>query len=276
MKLTKIHTLAASLLAIPTIASAGEIDVPALTDPIVPMSDGGSILGSAVSGSLSLDYNSHFISYGADVWGAGNDLGDAIFNPSIELTFQLTENISFILGTWWDVNDNTISDIGGSIQEVDVWAGVGFGLGPLDVTILYQEWLYGKESERIIDVILAVDHSLSPSLTLHNRVGEGASGGDTGLVAVLGIEPGFSAGQVDLALPINVAAATDGFHGGDGGFAYASLGLSATLQLAVIDEKLGAWNLHGGLTYYVTDDDVIPNNPDDSFLTASFGIGIDF
>ena len=125
-------------------------------------------------------------------------------------------------------------------------------------------------------MILAVDHSLSPSLTLHNRVDEGASGGDTGLVAVLGIEPGFSAGPVDLALPINVAAATDGFHGGDGGFAYASLGLSATLPLAVIDEKLGAWNLHGGLTYYVTDDDVIPNNPDDSFLTASFGIGIDF
>ena len=75
MKLTKIHTLAASLLAIPTIASAGEIDVPALTDPIVPMSDGGSILGSAVSGSLSLDYNSHFISYGADVWGAGAGAG---------------------------------------------------------------------------------------------------------------------------------------------------------------------------------------------------------
>jgi hypothetical protein len=273
----KLSTLAATLAFIPGMVAAGEFDVPALTDPLpVPVSDGGSILGSAVSGSLSLDYNSHFISYGADVWGGGDDLSDAIFNPSLELTFQLTENVSFILGTWWDVNDNAVSDIGGSIQEVDIWAGLGFGLGPVDVTVLYQEWLYGGESERILDVILGIDAPLSPTLTLHNRLTEGASDGDTGLVAVLGLEHGFEFGPVEFAIPLNVAGATDGFHGGDSGFAYASLGLNATLPLSVIDEKLGAWNLHGGFTYYVTDEDVIPNNPDDNFLTASFGIGIDF
>ncbi len=276
MKLTKINTIAASLLAVPTIASAGELAVPSIMDPPVPIADGGSILGSAVSGSLSLDYNSHFISYGADVWGAGDEMSDALFNPSLELTFQLTENVSFILGTWWDVNDNTISDIGGSVQEIDVWAGIGFGLGPVDVTILYQEWLYAKESERIIDVILALDLPLSPSLTLHNRVNEGASGGDNGLVAVLGIEHGFSAGIVDFAIPVSVAAATEDFHGGDSGFAYASIGLNATIPLGFMNEELGSWNIHGGLTYFITDDEVIPNNPDDSFVTANLGIGIDF
>lgn len=278
MKFTSISSLLAGLVAIPTIASAGDFEVPSLTEPLpmVPMSSGGSVLGSAVSGSLSLDYNSHFISYGADVWGAGSDMSDALFNPSLELTFQLTENVSLMLGTWWDVNDNADSDIGGSIQEVDVWAGIGFGLGPLDVTLIYQEWLYAKESERIVDVILALDHPLSPSLTLHNRIEDGASGGDTGTVAVLGIEPSFDAGPFSFAVPINVAGATDGFHGGDSGFAYASIGLSTSVPLTFIDEKLGGWNLHGGLTYYVTDEDVIPNNPDDSFLTASFGIGLDF
>lgn len=278
MKINKIHTLAAGLLALPTMVSAGELNVPALTDPPpVPVSDGGTIFGSAVSGSLSLDYNSHFISYGADVWGAGDDLSDALFNPSLELVFQMTENVSFILGTWWDVNDNAISDIGGSIQEIDVWAGIGFGLGPVDVTLLYQEWLYGGESERIIDVILALpDVFLSPTLTLHNRVNEGASGGDNGLVAVLGVEYGFELGAVDFAIPANIAAATDEFHGGDSGFAYASIGLNATVPLTFVKEELGAWNLHGGFTYFYTDDDVIPGNPDDSFLTANFGIGIDF
>ena len=277
MKFTRIPSFAAGLLAIPTIVSAGELDMPDLTAAApVPLTSGGSVLGSAVSGSLSLDYNSHFISYGTDVWGAGDDLNDALFNPSLELTFQVTENFSLILGTWWDVNDNAISDIGGSVQEVDVWAGVGFGLGPVDVTLLYQEWHYGKESERIIDVILGLDAPLSPSLTLHNRVAVGASGGDNGLVAVLGIEPSFEAGPLEFAVPINVAGATDGYHGGDSGFAYASIGLSTSVPLSFISEDLGSWNLHGGLTYYITDDDVIPNNPDDSFLTASFGVGIDF
>ena len=278
MKLTNIFTLSVSLLAIPTFVSAGDIEVPSLTDsPLpVPVTEGGSIFGSAVSGSLSLDYNSHFISYGADVWGAGDELSDALFQPSLQLSFQLTEDVNFLLGMWYDVNDNAVSDIGGSVQEVDVWAGIGFGLGPVDVTLLYQEWMYAGESERIIDVILSMDAPLSPSLTLHNRVNEGASGGDNGLVAVAGIEQGFSIGSVDFAIPVSVAAATDGYHGGDSGFAYASLGLNASVPLAFVNEELGSWNLHGGFTYFVTDDDVIPNNPDDSFLTANLGIGIDF
>ncbi|MEM7385153.1 MAG: hypothetical protein AAF514_09440 [Verrucomicrobiota bacterium] len=282
MKLLKVSTAIAGIISLPSAVFAGDmaspLSVPSIMDP-PPLVDsgGGASDSSGVSGSLSFDYNSHFISYGADVWGAGKDLDDALFNPSIELTFQITDDVSFSLGTWWDVNDNAVSSIGGeSIQEVDVWAGLHFGIGAVSVSLVYQEWLYAQESERIIDVILGLDAPFSPSLTFHNRVAEGASGGDTGTVAVLGFEHGFSLGSVDFSIPLNVAAATDGYHGGDSGFAYASIGLSASVPLTFVNDDLGSWNLHGGLTAFFTSDDVIPNNADENFVTANVGIGVDF
>jgi len=259
-------------------AHAGDTisEIPAVPPP-APLES--SDVGSAVSGSLNLDYNTHFISYGLDVWGAGNDFSDALFNPSLELSWDLGNDVSFFLGTWWDVNDNAVSDIGGKIQEIDVWAGIGFKLGPLDASLTYQAWFYAEDTEQIIDFILSSDAPFAPSVTFHGRPDEGASGGDTGLVTVLGADAfavgdGISLGPVSLGLPINVGFATDGYHGGDGGFAYGSLGISASAPLYT--GPLGEWDIHAGITYYYTDDSVIPSNPDDSFFTGSIGIGCSF
>ena len=269
MKLsTKIYT-AAALLSLPASSLAGE---PMTTPPTEP-----EAVGSAVSGVISLDVNTHFISYGADIWGAGNDWADALFNPLVEISFALNDNLTLSFGTWWDVNDNASSNIGDSIQEIDVWAGLALTTGKLTTSLVYQEWLYADESERIVDLIFALDAPLSPSLTLHGRVDEGASGGDTGVVAVAGIEiPLIDSDHFSLGIPVNVAAATDGFHGGDGGFAYASAGLGASVPLSFISSDLGEWALNAGVTYYYTDSDVIPNNPDESFVTGSLGVSVSF
>src|SRR5688572_846532 len=96
------------------------------------------------SGTLNLDYNSHFVSYGLDVWGDGNDLEGPTFNPALELTWGLPANFSLILGTWWDVNGKVPSAIGGKLQEIDVWAGLGYKVGDLSITALYQNWIYGS------------------------------------------------------------------------------------------------------------------------------------
>jgi len=229
---------------------------------------------SSFSGSLGLDYNSHFISYGADVWGAGSDVDDVLFNPSVELTWDLGAGTTFSLGTWWDVNDNADSDIGDSIQEVDVWAGLGWSMGGVDMSLTYQSWLYASDNEQIVDLGLGFDAVFAPSLTVHGRVAEGASGGDTGVVVVGGIDllaaEAISFGDFSLGIPVNVAYASDGFHGGDSGFAYASIGLSASAPLG------GGWDIHGGATYYYTNDSVIPNNASDSFVTLSAGLGFSF
>ena len=59
-----------------------------------------------------------------------------------------------------------------------------------------------------------------------------------------------------------------------------SLGVTATYGLTFLGEDYGAWNIHGGLTYYVTDSDVVANSPagrpDNDFLTANIGIGCAF
>lgn len=254
-------------------AFAGEMEAPAPAPMTAPAED------SLLSGSLSLDWNSHFVSYGADVWADGSSIKGGTFNPSLELNWALTENFTAILGTWWDVNGKVPSAIGGRLQEVDVWVGGAYAFGDFSVTALYQNWLYASGNEQIVDIILAYDCFLSPSLTIHNRVDPGASGGNNGTVLVAGIEQGFDLGPVSFAVPLNLAYfIDDDFHPGatDSGLGYGSIGLNATYPLEFISDRYGEWDLHGGVTYYVTDGGVIPGNVKGDFLTMNVGIGCSF
>lgn len=279
-KLVKSNVLKSALIAslLGTAASmAGEAETTTTTVTPAPESD------SKFAGTLNLDLNSHFVSYGLDVWGDGNDLEGGTFNPSLELTWALPANFTAILGTWWDVNGKVPSAIGGKLQEVDIWAGLGYKVGDLSITALYQNWMYASANEQIVDVKFAYDCLLSPSLTIHNRVDPGASGGNNGTVLVAGISHSIEAGPVTFSFPLNVAYfLDDDFHPGsiDSGFGYGSLGVTATYGLTFLGEDYGSWNLHGGLTYYLTDSDVVGNTragrPDNDFLTANIGIGCAF
>jgi len=238
---------------------------------------------SKFSGTLNFDYNTHFISYGFDVWGDGNDLDAGTFNPSLELTWKLPNNFSAILGTWWDVNGKGSDPLGGSIQEVDVWGGFGYTYDKFSVTALYQAWNYGSATEEIVDVKFAYNCLLSPSLTVHNRIDEGASGGHTGTILVFGLSHSLEAGPVTISFPFNLAVfLQDDFHPAstDSGIGYGSLGVAATLPLKCLGKEYGEWNLHGGVTYYMTDNGVVGNeafgNPDNNFFTANIGIGCAF
>jgi len=227
-----------------------------------------------VTGTLALTVDTHFISYGADVWGAGDNWDDPLFHPMLELNFDLGKGFTGILGTWWDVNSNAPSSIGDVIQEVDVWIGVAYGYKDFNFTVLYQDWMYAGDIERIVDLKAGYAHWLNPSLTLHFRVDEGASGGDNGLATVLGVAPGTSWKDVSFSFPVNVAFDTDNFHGGDAGFSFASVGAAASVPMKFIPK--GDWTFNVGVTYYFTNDDVIPNNPEDSFLTGTAGIVLGF
>lgn len=238
---------------------------------------------SKFSGSLSLDLNSHFVSYGQDVWGDGNSFNGGTWNPSLELTWALPADFTFILGTWWDVNGKVPSAIGGKIQEIDVWAGLGYSIGDFSITALYQNWMYASGNEQIVDINLSYDCFLSPSLTIHNRVDPGASGGNNGTVLVAGIEYGFDAGPVSIAFPLNVAYfLEDDFHVGsiDSGYGYTSFGVTASIPISFIGDEYGEWDIHGGLIYYTTEDSVVGNvrsgRPENNFLTGNIGIGCSF
>ena len=236
-----------------------------------------------VSGVLKLDLNTHFISYGLDVWSDDNlSVSELNFNPMLELSFDLPGEFVGTLGTWWDVTDkNNNGSLGGNLMEVDIWAGLAYTFDKFTVGVVGQNWLYGSSSEEILDVNLSYAGFLSPKLTIHNRLGGGAAetaGGDEGTIVVLGISHSIEAGPMTISFPVNVAYfATDEFHAptADTGFGYASVGVGASLPLSSI-AAYGNWTLNGGLTYYFTDDDVIPNNNHGDFLTANVGISLAF
>lgn len=223
-----------------------------------------------VTGFLAATYDTHFISYGQDVWALGNDWNEALFHPSLELDFNLGGGLTAYVSTWWDVNSLGASGIGGNIQEVDVNAGVYYTMDKWKFQLGYGAWIYAEQVEHLVDGKISYNDGLiNPFLMLHGRVDSGLPY-DAGLVTQVGIAPGTTLGPVALSFPVTVSFDTDNFHGGDGGFAYVSAGVGATIP--IVDHVALAL----GVTYYHTSDDVIPSNPDSDFLTGSAGIVVSF
>ena len=112
-------------------------------------------------------------------------------------------------------------------------------------------------------------------------MGEGASGGETGTFAVLGLEHGFGLSKnFSLSIPVSAGfALTDNYHreesagGAASGFAFFTVGLQGSYAL-------NDWSsLNFGLTYYSTDDDVTFNSTDggdDDFFTWNVGYSFNF
>jgi hypothetical protein len=240
-----------------------------------------------ISGVLTLAGNSHFISYGRDVWADGSSLNQLGFNPSLEFSFKLPENFVLTAGTWWDVNTKAPqgfdAPLGAKIQEIDLWTGLAWTYDKFTIGGTYQGWIYGGSTEQIADLKLSYDCLLSPSLTWHNRLTEGASGGDTGSMLVLGLSHTFELGPVSLSTPVNFAYVlsedynrSQAFGGSGNDYAYTSVGLQAAYPLEFLGDCYGEWSLISGLTYYWTSGNVIPNNPTNKFLTYNFGLSASF
>src|SRR5690606_15575213 len=85
------------------------------------------VVGEKIGITLGYDYSSHFVSYGADVWGAGNDFfsDEATNFVWADVAVDL-EPFTINFGVWGDINDNTDSPLGGSIQEIDVYVGLAY------------------------------------------------------------------------------------------------------------------------------------------------------
>jgi hypothetical protein len=222
-----------------------------------------------LSGSLSLDYNSHFISYGFDVWAGGDSLSEApTFNPSVGLDYALTDSVTLSTGFWLDVNDNAGDDF--KVQETDIWFGISYTSGIVSYSATWQNWQYAGDSEQVLDIGVSFDTFLSPSITLHKRLEEGASGGFDGTFLVVGAEHSFDLGdKFSLTIPVAVGFALDEFHTTEDGYGYASIGLQGSY--AISDYT----SFNAGVTYYDTDSGVV-GNAEDSFLTANAGISFSF
>lgn len=244
-----------------------------------------------ISGWVSFDYNSHFISSGLNVWGGDTeDIGDEfLFQPSAGIDIALTETVGVYGGVWFDINSlggPAYPTIGGDIKEMDVWIGTYFSAGDFTFDFTLQQWYYGEETEGIFDVTVSYDTLFSPYLRARSRIETvgPTNGQQEGTMFELGgtlYEFSPDGSELTLSIPVGIAANFNDYHVEDeDGYAYSFIGLSFSYPLPISD-AYGAWDLHGGLTYYHTDDDNIDNkdasgDDQNNFLTANFGIGLSF
>jgi len=220
-----------------------------------------------LTAGLSLDYNSHFISYGFDVWGDGDD-PQGTFNPSLSLDYKINEAWSLSTGFWLDVNDNG----GGPFEtvETDVWVGAAYTYGITTTSLTLQNWQYGGTSEGILDLGFSFDTFLSPSITIHKRLDEGASGGFNGTFLVLGAEHSFDVtDKFRVTVPVSVGFAMDEFHTTEEGYGFASIALQGSYSI----NDMTSFNF--GTTYWDTDA-AVTGNTEESFMAYNAGLSFSF
>jgi len=258
--------------------------------------------GLKITGLVGADYTSHFVLFGYDTWAVGNEFGtDPTLNPYAEIAIDF-DLFTVVAGTWGDINSNTTSAIGGNVQEVDIYFGIYIPVDKFTFGIGYQDWMFGGQVEKVLDLSVAYDDSellgafaLSPKFTAHKSMSGGeltTLGGttgdikDSGWAFVLSLTPGFipyesEAFNIELSFPINIGFGDDDYYGSSQNsfaFAWASVGVAASIPLKFIPAKYGAWTIGVSLTYYHTDSAVIPvaTNPDNDFLVGKVGFSVAF
>jgi hypothetical protein len=251
-------------------------------------SGGGASAAENVSADVGVSYNTHFISYGVDVWHGGTDFyGDrsTAFMWG-DLAIKANEALVFTLTVWSDINDNTVSAIGGHIQEVDFDPGFSYTIGKATLGFGYNAWSYAGDVEQSLDFsvgfddtgLLAPGFSLHPKLLWHDRFsGNRGIGQKLGSAIVLSVGPSFPLGDgFSLAVPAGVAFFTTAdFQGGtQSGYGFSYIGGSLGYGLGFIPASYGNWSVNLDLIAYFTDKRAIPGNPKENFLTGSVGLKV--
>ncbi len=238
-----------------------------------------------IHGSIGLNLDSHLVSYGKDIWAAGNSLRNAntgLLHPWIEFTTQ-TKRLSFHGGSWLDINDNSADSLTGRVQEFDLWAGYGVRVERLNVGMTLQRWRYADAREVVLDTWLTFNDfgllipslALNPGLTLHSQLESPYY--DKASVLVIRINPGHAIGKralrpVWLSIPVEAGFQQNGFRGGEAGHSFTSIGARLHIPLVALPKSAGAWSLNLGATWFATNHAQIPSNPDTRFTTARIGL----
>ena len=240
----------------------------------------------AVNGTIGASYNSHFVSYGGDVWGGGEEIFGRQSTTFVHAHFDLVFDVLTLnLGVRADVNDNASSRIGSDIQEIDVYAGAEFTTGMLTVGAMYQQWYYLSDKEQVVDIHAILNDvplwgfQLRPRVHWHMRVAENGPQKE-GHVVVASVTPGKSIGSSGVFLSFPAGAGfflTKFYKGGpETGYAYSYFGAAVSIPLKFVPDNYGALAINVAVTYYATERGALPFNVAGDFPTASVGISYYF
>jgi hypothetical protein len=263
---------------------------------VLGMGSTGAFAGDGFSGDLSVSYNSHFISYGSDVWKGGHKIFSNNSPTFVNGDLYWTKgNLTLTGNVWFDLiggNGDGVANanpLGGSIQEVDLNIGAAYTLGLVTLSATYGRWNYGSDSEGIVDLaasfndadMLIKGFAINPKVLFHIRTDRGAGQLGDGTAIVLSVAPSLSVlGPVSLSFPAGVVFFTDDqFQNGlpgSSGYGYSYVGASLAYTLDFIPKGYGTWSVFTDWIGYFTEKDAIPGNREQDFLTADVGIKLAF
>lgn len=179
--------------------------------------------------------------------------------------------------------------------ECDLGAGVGLEAGHWSLSAMYYwETSPADAFDTIEEVILECAYddsgalgawSLKPTARVAVEAHNGADGGRRGTYLQLGVTPGFDvklseSRTLRVDLPASVGLSVSNYYEGPSGqndaFGYASVGVDASLPLALGD-GWGEWTIHAGVQGVILGDAATEiNNGRDFEVIATVGAGVEF
>lgn len=229
-----------------------------------------------------------------------------IFQPSIELGFDLYSNDSFSIaayaGLWNSFHDNETGsadpdDFVSKWYEIDYYLGLALTTGDLTVDLGYTTYASPNDAFTSVEefsLSFAYDDSslwggnfaLAPYATLALETGDGQAdgGADQGLFLAIGVEPAHTwenspVGDVTFSVPVEAGFSLDDYYegaGGDESFGYLTAGIAASLPLPA-PAGFGEWSLHAGVDFlFLGDSNESLNNNDDSETIVHAGVTFEF
>lgn len=252
--------------------------------------------GEAFTFTGGFDISSHFISFGADVWGGGGDeypfTGEATQFAYGTVTAKITDEISVFGNIWSDLNNNVDSSIGGWVQEIDFNTGITYSWNSFTFGVAHNYWIYGGDEEYAVEASVGYNDSelwkdtfdgfaLNPAVLFHYRY-EGWGEQEEAGVLQVSVRPSFTFMKeekypITLAIPAAVAFFTDDYQGGDGGgYGYSNVGVAVSVPLAFIPIEYGNWTAGVSAAYWNTPDDAIPGNPEENFVVTAVSFNVAF
>lgn len=228
-----------------------------------------------------------------------------IFQPSLELGFDLIENDSYSLGAylgiWNSFHDQRTGatdtdEFVSSWYEVDFYGGLSLTTGRLTTDLAYTNYAspngaFGHVDEMILT--LAWDDSgwidnitLAPYVTIAVEIGSAQADGGSGLGTffAVGIEPSYefetkSFGTITISAPIEAGFSIDDYYEGatgDESFGYITAGLALSVPLPAPD-GFGDWSWNFGVDYLLLGDttEALNGSNDDEWIVHT-GFGFAF
>jgi hypothetical protein len=236
-------------------------------------------------GVLEASYNSHFVSYGSDVWAGGDKLfGKQAVSFLSGLISYKKGDFTGDVSVFATMKDPPSGAPAANVQEVDTAIGGRYSIDSVTLNAHYGEWHYLGDSENIIDLGASYDDDslvgrFHPSVLWHARI-KGNDGQREGSALVASVAPGMMLGDTGLyaSLPSGVGFfLNDNFKGGaKSGYAYSYVGASLDIPLNFISNNYGNWSVNLNTTYYMTDAQALPFNVNRNFLTGGVGIRVAF